>query len=100
MNLNYKMSRDEFQNRFAEWLEGNGFDGYGYYDNQDHKNVTDRGGFENDIFLINPYYWGDDEEIAEQPNFVYKPKNIVIEWYKYPFRSSYSNYNFRKVEDL
>ena len=38
-----------------------------------------------------PYYWGDDEEVKKLPNFVYKPENIEIRWYKYPFRDSYSN---------
>ena len=47
--------------------------------------------FKTDIFSINPYYWGDDEDIAELPNFVYKPEGIEISWYKYPMRDAWSN---------
>ena len=57
------------------------------------KYYTKRGGFENDIFSINPYYWGNDEEIMDQPNFVYKPTGFEIQWYKYPMRDSYMNKN-------
>lgn len=47
--------------------------------------------FENDIFILRPYYWGDSVEIADKPNFVYKPKNIEVHWYKHPLRDAYSN---------
>lgn len=61
--------------------------------------------FENDIFSLFPYYWGDctcgineenDEEhkpdcLLLKPNFYYKPDGLRIEWYKYPLRDSYSN---------
>lgn len=62
-------------------------------------------GFENDVFKIEPYYWGecdcpepeedDDEEVhvddcpARAPNFLFKATGFRIEWYKYPFRDSY-----------
>lgn len=90
-DANFEVERDKIQDLFVEWLYANGFDGYGYYANQDHQNVTDRGGFENNVFLINPFYWGEDEEIQGEPNFIFKPMNIQIEWYKYPMRSAYSN---------
>jgi hypothetical protein len=90
-NANFEIDREQIQDLFVEWLYDNGFDGYGYYDNQEHENITDRGGFENEIFLINPFYWGEDEDIQDKPNFVFKPMNIEIEWYKYPMRSAYSN---------
>ena len=48
-------------------------------------------GYDCDLFSISPYYWGDDEDEAEKPNFVYKPTGLEIQWYKYPFRDSYSN---------
>ena len=47
--------------------------------------------FENDVFLINPYYWGDAQDIMNIPNFVYKPLGIEINWYKYPLRDAYVN---------
>lgn len=57
--------------------------------------------FENDIFAIFPYYWGDcicgnkqnhkpDCPIVK-PNFLYKPTGFTIHWYKYPLRDSYAN---------
>lgn len=54
--------------------------------------------YENDTFIIFPYYWGEDEEIACKPNFVYKPTGFKIDWYKYPFRDSYMNQNISKKE--
>lgn len=64
--------------------------------------------FDNEIFSVMPYYWGDCEcgydekeynsenshskdcRIA-RPNFLYKPTGFEIQWYKYPLRDSYSN---------
>ena len=31
-----------------------------------------------------PYYWGEDDEIAKLPNFVFD--DVEIRWYKYPGR--------------
>ncbi len=57
--------------------------------------------FENEVFAISPYYWGDctcgDEQNHKQdcpivkPNFLYKPTGFEIRWYKYPLRDSYTN---------
>lgn len=47
--------------------------------------------FDNGVFMINPYYWGDAEDLMELPNFVYYPEDIEIRWYKYPFRDAYTN---------
>ena len=76
--------REAYQSAFAEFLEANGFDGYGH-------NSGENRCFENDTFIIRPYYWGDDNEEAELPNFVYKPTGLEIRWYKYPMRDAYSN---------
>lgn len=56
-------------------------------------------GFENEVFTIRPYYWGDNEETSELPNFVYKPTGFKIEWYKYAFRDSYMNFAL-SIEDI
>lgn len=48
-------------------------------------------GFDNEVFTIRPYYWGEDESIAALPNFHFKPTNFTIDWYKYAFRDSYMN---------
>lgn len=37
--------------------------------------------FKNDTFEVRAYYWGDDDEEYNKPNFKYK--NIEISWYKY-----------------
>ena len=76
--------REDYQEAFVEFLFNNGFDGYGYRD------VKERN-FENGTFIIRPYYWGEDEDIAALPNFVYKPTGLEISWYKYPMRDAYSN---------
>jgi len=66
--------------------------------------------FENDVFTIFPYYWGECtcgyEDLPDEqqdirthtddckllkPNFCFKPTNFQIQWYKYPFRDSYTN---------
>lgn len=48
-------------------------------------------GFDNDIFTIRPYYWGEDDAQAVLPNFIYKPTGFEINWYKHAFRDSYMN---------
>lgn len=55
---------------------------------KEEKIIDDDFYFENDIFVLRPYYWGDCDAISEFPNFVYKPENIVINWYKYPLRDA------------
>lgn len=79
------LTEDAFYSAFGEL-----FDLYGYLEDKNYPE-TDRGGFENDVFAINPYYWGSDENIADIPNFIFKPEGITIEWYKYMFRDAYSN---------
>lgn len=77
--------RDIYQDAFQEFLEANGLDGYGY------KTGSGERTFGNDTFVIRPYYWGDDEEIAALPNFEFRPSGLEIKWYKYPMRDAYSN---------
>ena len=64
--------------------------------------------YENNTFATFPYFWGDpdcdnDDSLEDRacpckpncpsmkPNFLYKPTNYSIKWYKYPFRDSYAN---------
>jgi hypothetical protein len=47
--------------------------------------------FSNDFFIIRSYYWGEDEEEMEKPNFEVPSENFSLTWYKYPFRGSYSS---------
>lgn len=75
--------REDYQEPFARFIDTLGLD---YHAMDDHGN-----GVDNDVFTIRPYYWGEDEEIAALPNFVYKPTGLEIRWYKYPMRDAYSN---------
>ncbi|MHA2044701.1 MAG: hypothetical protein ACW99G_07895 [Candidatus Thorarchaeota archaeon] len=81
--------------------------GYGFY-------------FENDIFHVFPYYWGDctcrpesdtlpsEEEyynythkdtcLLLKPNFLYKPTGYELSWYKYPLRDSYASEDLTLLE--
>lgn len=70
-----------------------GADHYGISNKPCAEITNERGGYENSIFAINPYWWGDDENVeeCERPNFFYKPTGLEIRWYKYPFRDSYMN---------
>ena len=77
--------REDYQEVFFKFLDNNGFDMYGY------KMGSKERVFENNTFIIRPYYWGDDEDIAALSNFVYKPTGLAIDWYKYPMRDAYSN---------
>lgn len=100
-NLLFGNSRGEFkvdrsfQYFFNACLEDLGFDSYGYYLGEDKFvfNCKDepKSYYEDDVLMISPYYWGDDEELEEWHNFIYKPMGLEIDWYKYPLRDSYSN---------
>lgn len=80
---NYAIPRETYEEPFLEFLCKNKFNGYGYR-KKSRKDV-----FENDVFLIRPYYWGEEEEISQLPNFLYKPNGFTISWYKYPLRDAY-----------
>ena len=90
---NFVVERDEWQEPFVDFLYRNGFDGYGYYEGLERC-------FENDVFVIRPYYWGDDEEIAALPNFEFKPTGFTISWYKYPMRNAFASDNISTEEFL
>lgn len=93
-NILFGNSRGSFhvdrswEEKFYELMTAAGLDSYGY---AREDLATERGGFENDVFHIEPYYWGDDEKIAEEPNFWYKPTGFEIQWYKYALRDAWSN---------
>lgn len=48
--------------------------------------------FENEVFSMRAYYWGDEDNISQLPNFKYK--KFEVTWYKYIGRGSAQN---RKV---
>jgi hypothetical protein len=39
--------------------------------------------FENDTFVLNPYYWGDNDATSALPNFLHKASGFELRWYKY-----------------
>lgn len=90
-NMIFGHSRGEYQvnRKFVDLKEWN--------DLLEHYNLGFYGDYiETDKFIMRPYYWGEEEEEMDKPNFVYKPMNIEIRWYKYPFRDSYSNVELNK----
>ncbi|GAB6429189.1 hypothetical protein bcgnr5372_41110 [Bacillus luti] len=104
----FPVNRD-WQNMFCEHLYDMGFDSYGVIDSKhEHleKYVVKIEGtineptakFENNTFVIMPYYWGDDDEICMLPNFIYKPTGFELSWYKYALRDSYMNHNISYQE--
>lgn len=92
----YKVApREVYQDAFCDFLHANGWDSYAIRGDGFEAQYE----YENDVFIIRAYYWGEDEEKAALPNFVYKPTGLEISWYKYPMRDAYSNQDVR-VEDL
>lgn len=43
--------------------------------------------YANDVFEVRAYYWGDDEELENLPNFSYKNGEFTATWYKYVSRN-------------
>ena len=91
--------REEMQDIFGRFLDKFGCDCYGNpgYDAEKKAYILPGNtkelatGFGNDTFEIHPYYWGDDDDLAEIPNFIYRPAGLEMRWYKYPLRDAWSN---------
>jgi hypothetical protein len=92
-SFGHKVDRG-FQDQFCDFLKEIGLDGYG-------SDGTGKG-FENDVFAVRPYYWGECENDVDDcdcehckrlalPNFEFKPTEFCMDWYKYPLRDAYSN---------
>ena len=117
-NAIFGNSRGEFEidrdmmDSIGEWeilLDMLGCDSKGFFNNSQNpliltSNQSKDGGFKNSVFEIFPYYWGEctcgnedkdlectPECLLMKPNFIYFPENVIINWYKYPFRDAYSN---------
>lgn len=87
----YPIDREKYNELFHTFLRECSFDTYGYHER--YKETYD-----NSVFRIRPYYWGDDVDIMELPNFTFKPLNLTINWYKYPLRDSYSNISLNFID--
>jgi len=85
----YEVPREEFEKVLIPFMEDLGVGSEGYDKEPDETYAT----FDNELFTIRPYYWGDDEEIEELSNFIYKPTDFQMQWYKYPLRDAYMNQN-------
>ena len=88
--------RDTYQESFRAFLKDGGFDTYGRpcdmcKENKNWKEGCGDYRFENDVFALRAYYWGNDERVARLPNFLHKPSGYEIRWYKYPLRDAYSS---------
>ncbi len=113
------LDRYKFLDIFSDFLEKEGFDTYGNAGTEKlEKYCDDYGRFKNNIFEMSAYWWGDctcgaepgSVEMYSGPkahkkdcmvyicNFHFKPTNIKIDWYKYPFRSMTANREFTKDE--
>lgn len=95
----------DWQDDFSKFLNQSGFDSYGFVEESHLKEweKTEKHGsvyFENEIFIVRPYYWGDEDSIAEKPNFVFKPTGFELSWYKFPLRDSYMSKDVDKAEFL
>ena len=98
----FPVERGDWQKCFCKFIEDIGLDSYGYVpawaSDSLKKHQTARGGFENDVFIINPYYWGDDDTEKVKPNFIFKKTGYTLDWYKYPLRDSYANQDISFAE--
>lgn len=116
----FKVDRD-LQEIFSDSLLKMGFNHYGDREIE-NEYLTE---FENDVFMLKSFSYDSSDcncgfedkcyEIDEDcnsefmgfhdvhcncnsaPNFWYKPMNLKISWYKYPFRDAYSNYEIDKT---
>lgn len=100
---NWGIERDWRQDLFVETLEKMGIDLYGYLDDDaSPMKAYERSGDLGDglvehyeirtpLFVIRPFYWGDDDRVYRLPNFEWLPWHLEVDWYKYPFRDARSN---------
>ena len=62
-----------YQDWFYEFMQEKGFSSYGYPEDPDSPLERDEtNAYHIDGYIIRPYYWGEDDELACLPNFVCK----------------------------
>ena len=93
----------KYQDIFVIALIGAGFDAYGDIEDKRLEKYVDDNKFKEYCGLVRiadydimPFYWGDNEDICNYPNFIDYKNNIVISWYKYPLRGAEIN---RKISE-
>lgn len=97
----FKVERGRREREFRKFLQSCGFDLLGNcIDRRDVRAIRRRGdfGYENETFILRPYYWGGNSRKMRRPNFVFKPTGYQLKWYKYPLRDSYANMNVTDEE--
>ena len=110
----YPFERGKWQEEFCDFFRECGFDAYGHINEDDLEKyliTIDSGrliktasgeempehthAFDNGVFRVMPYWWGESREIAAMPNFIFYPPDgsepFELQWYKYPLRDAYSN---------
>lgn len=96
--------RDWHEDEFAQTLESIGFDAYGHLEDDDSPlkqfelkfEPTDpmrHACIDTPLFTIRPFYWGNNDDFyaLDLPNFVYKPFDYEVRWYKWPMRDAHAN---------
>ena len=94
--------RDWREDAFAEFMDSAGLDYHGHACGEDSPFVPFVAEFaegdprshyviDTPLFVLRPYYWGDEESVHRLPNFIYKPWRFEVSWYKYPMRGAVSN---------
>lgn len=93
----FPLDRKVMQDIFIDFLDDIDADTYGYPENNSvlTSDLKNDGQYhvDNEVFTLRPYYWGEDDDIINKPNFLFKPDNIEIRWYKYPLRSGTCSVN-------
>jgi len=88
---------------FCKLFNDMDIDCYGVYEGEDDAHCNHRGGYENEVFITRPYWWGDDDSPkADLPNFEYKPTGFKMNWYKYALRDAYMNQelSFDEIKEI
>lgn len=96
------VKRDWHEDVFANMIEAIGGDAYGFIQEETNKlNDYEVKYDTNDpmkhycidtpLFTLRPFYWGDNSDVYALPNFVYKPFDLEIKWYKWPMRDAIAN---------
>ena len=94
----FMLDRELSEEIFQKYILHRNFDTYGHWLG-DKRYLDKDGAFVSDLFELNPYYWGDREDVTQRPNFRYKGDNgFDIYWYKYPMRGAYSTRKLEKAE--
>lgn len=99
--------RDWREDMFGQTLDAIGINIYGYRDEEDGRDTAWLAKYEVDgdcgdglpphyeirtpLFVIRPFYWGDDDEVYRLPNFEWLPWHLEVSWYKWPLRDARSN---------